>query len=251
MERIKTVRSDEIILVEDAAELALQGAEIFREEACYYTELQGEFICALSGGNTPRGMHRRLAGEPYRSVCPWEMTHLFWVDERCLPTGDPRSNFGAARKDLIDRVPLPGANVHPMPTHAAPPAAAAWYEGKLMQFFRKVPPREPIFDLVFLGIGSDGHTASLFPQAIPAAASYKWVVDVKGGEPDVFRLTLCPWVLNRSRHVCFLVSGSLKAAVAKRVLEDSEEALPAAQIQPAGGRLTWILDRPAAEKLDL
>ena len=145
-----------IVVADDAAALAQQGAELFLQEAIHWSDLHGQFTCAVSGGTTPRPMHRLLAGEPFASRFPWETTHLFWVDERWVPETDPYSNYGAAKTDFIDRVPLASANVHPIPTTLAHRAAASWYEGKLIKFFQKIPPQEPIFDLVFLGIGADG-----------------------------------------------------------------------------------------------
>jgi 6-phosphogluconolactonase len=195
-------------------------------------------------------MFRFLSQEPYSSAIPWQSLHLFWVDERMVAFDDPRSNFGAAKEDFLDKVPLPPDHLHPMPTWAEPSEGASVYQAELKGFFQRFGEVDmPIFDLVFLGLGKDGHTASLFPGKDPALNPAEWVLSVKGGDPDVFRLTLNYHVLNRAKRVVFLVSGKEKASILKTIFEDKEARLPAQEIRPANGKLTWLLDQEAASLL--
>jgi 6-phosphogluconolactonase len=159
-----------------------------------------------------------------------------------VPADDPASNFGAARRDLIESVPLGASQVHPMPTGIEPETAAAEYQREMADILGP----SPVFDLVLLGLGSDGHTASLFPGRPEPADPNVWVLPVVGGTPAVARLTLTPPLINRSSVVCFLVTGAGKAAAVRRVLAGGDSQLPAAWIQPTNGRLLWILDRAAA-----
>jgi 6-phosphogluconolactonase len=194
-------------------------------------------------------MHKLLGERPYRSELPWNKTHIFWVDERCVPVDDPASNFGLAKKDFLERVPIPLEQIHPMPGEFAPEEGAKKYQEEMEKVFHIQKKDSPIFDLIFLGIGADGHTASLFPGVKPPHASNRWVIAVKGGNPNVYRLTLTYRVLNRAKRVCFLVFGKEKALIVRTVLENKDARLPAQQIQPVQGKLTWLLDKEAASLL--
>jgi 6-phosphogluconolactonase len=238
-----------ITVVDSAAELAEKGAELFRRAAGEAAAARQRFAVAISGGSTPRAMHRLLSTQPYRSTIPWSKVHLFWVDERLVPADDPASNYGAARQDLLDRVPLPSGHIHPMTLSDNPSSAASAYQRQLQNFFGRKEGGFPLFDLIILGIGADGHTASIFPTDRSALETSSWVVAVKGGKPNVDRLTLSAPVLNRARCVAFLVAGRNKAEVVKKVLEDENAGLPATRIHPIEGRLLWLLDREAAALL--
>lgn len=233
----------------DAGALALAAAGILREAARDAAQERERFVLALSGGSTPRALHRLASQEPFLSTVPWKQTHIFWVDERCVPPEDPASNYGAARKDLLDAVPIPQGQVHPMPWQAPARQAAHRYAGEMQGFFRLKQGAFPCFDLIFLGVGEDGHTASLFPGQASVEETERWVVAVKGGNPDLRRLTLTIPVLNRARRVVFLVSGAQKAPVVKTLLTGPEAPLPARRVRPVGGTLTWLLDRDAASLL--
>ena len=209
----------------------------------------GFFSVAISGGSTPRGMHKLLAEEPYCSGIPWAKIHIFWVDERCVPVDDPASNFGSARKDFLDRIPIPAEQIHPMPRGFASEEGARKYQEEMEVIFQIIEEDFPVFELVFLGMGKDGHTASLFPGRPSVVASEGWVVVVKGGSPDVYRLTLTYEVLNWAKRICFLVSGKEKALILKTVFENQDACLPAQKIQPVQGTLTWLLDKDAASLL--
>ena len=206
-------------------------------------------MVALSGGSTPRAMHRLLAEEPHCSDIPWKETHIFWVDERCVPVDDPASNYGLAKKDFLHRIPIPIEQIHPMPGGVPPEEGAKKYQEEMEVFFQKGEEGFPLFDLIFLGMGKDGHTASLFPGKPSVVTSERWVAVVKGGDPDVYRLTLTYDVLNQAREIYFLVSGVGKAPIVKTVIEDKDAHLPSQKIQPMSGSLTWLLDKEAASKL--
>ena len=194
-------------------------------------------IC-LSGGSTPRGLFA-LLGSRWRDALPWERVHLFWSDERFVPVGHPDNNYGMAKALFIGDVPIPASNVHPIPTDRPDSVAADVYEGELRSFFlgEAVPGTGEGFDLAFLGIGEDGHTASLFPGW--AAPADRWVAAVEGpaSRPPRVRITLTSAVLDRAETVVFLVAGANKREALRRVLED-DPSMPAARIR--GRRETII-----------
>ena len=203
----------------------------------------------LSGGNTPRGMHRALATK-HRDEVPWSHVHIFWSDERYVPAADPRSNYGMARETLLEHVPCPASNIHPMPTSFDDPAdAARAYEATLTEYFRNAPPS---FDLAILGIGPDGHTASLFPESSALKERERWVLDVHADADPPMRLTLTLPVLLACARNWFLVEGANKAEAVRDVLSTAadETLLPAAAVMRARGSVAWWLDRDAASLLD-
>jgi 6-phosphogluconolactonase len=239
----------EIITTSDEVRLAEKGAELMCNTAKEAVARKNNFAVAVSGGSTPRAMHRLLSQEPYLSDMPWQQTHFFWVDERMVSFDHPDSNYGAAQKDLMSMIPIPANQVYPMPSLMRPAEGAALYQAQLKTFFQDSGSLDPVFDLIVLGIGADGHTASLFPGQPASMEPDRWVLSVKGGQPDVFRLTLTYAVLNRARHILFLVSGSAKSAVVKTLIEDRHSQLPAAKIQALNGKMTWLLDQKAASLL--
>ena len=238
-----------ITIKANAALMSEQGVELFCRAAKDSVERRGRFAVALSGGSTPRQMHRTFAKGPCRSQIFWDRTHIFWVDERCVPADDPESNYGAARKDFLDHVPIPAEQVHPMPGHGFPEDGALSYQKELVDFFLLNDGEFPIFDLIFLGIGRDGHTASLFPGQKALEERESLVLAVKGGRPDVHRLTMTFPVLNHARQLVFLVSGKEKAGVLKNIIEEKGARLPAQKVKPLNGNLIWLLDRKAGSLL--
>ncbi|MFZ0614752.1 MAG: 6-phosphogluconolactonase [Desulfobacterales bacterium] len=238
-----------IIVAQSPERLARQGAELFQSAAVDSVARSGFFTVALSGGGTPRPMHRLLATEPYRSGIPWRHTHLFWVDERLVPVADPASNFGHAEKDFLRHLPVPEGHIHHMVSHKTPAAAAEAYEQELRRYFTSIGSPAPLFDLIVLGVGEDGHTASIFPGDARAVATVRWVAAVKGGAPDVDRLTLTLPVINQARRIVFLVSGSKKASVIRLLLADASDRLPARHIHSHNGKVIWLLDEAAAALL--
>lgn len=237
------------IIVPDSNRLAEKGAEMFCEIAKKSILDRGRFVVAVSGGATPRAMHGRLSQDPYLSDLFWQHTHIFWVDERMVEFDHPASNFGTARKDLLEKIPIPFDHIYPMPAMTGPEDGAERYQMTLKTFFQGIGSDDPVFDLILLGIGTDGHTASLFPEKALSFPDQSWVISVRGGNPNVFRLTLTYFVLNRARHVLFLVSGKDKAVIVKSLFEDNTVDLPAKNIKPSKGTLTWLLDQEAASLL--
>lgn len=235
-----------LIVVSEARQLAEAGAALFEQTVAAAVQTRGQAAAALSGGSTPRAMNRLLTEPPRVHRIPWKHLHIFWVDDRMVPVDDPASNFGAARDDFISRVPIPQQQVHPMPVLDPPAGGAERYTRELKNYFGS---KAPVFDLVFLGIGKDGHTASLFPDQADTHKGRQWVLCVKGGDPDVYRLTLNYPVLNRARTTAFLVSGRNKAEMVHSLLCNDELRYPPQMIRPKDGRLIWLLDQPAASLL--
>ncbi len=238
-----------IQVLPDSDKMSKRGAEIFCKTAIASVNHHGSFAVAISGGSTPRAMHRLLSKEPYLDEIPWPRTHMFWVDERLVAFASLHSNFGVAKKDFLDNIPIPSDQVHPMPAMMQPEKGAAVYENKLKKFFNGFNSSRPHFDLVIPGVGKDGHIASLFPGHIPTSKPNRWVLSVKGGDPDVYRLTLTYLVLNCARHILFIVSGKGKALIVQTLFEDGQVQLPASLVEPLDGQVTWLLDKEAASLL--
>ena len=200
---------------------------------------------ALSGGSTPRRLYELLAEPARRDRIPWDRVHWFWGDERFVPPDDPASNFGMARNAFLSRVPAPEANIHPIPTTGlSPDESAARYARTLQAFYGsdELDPDRPLFDVNFLGLGEDGHTASLIPGSETLGERTRWVVPVCGLRPET-RITLTYPALDSARHVVFLVEGARKRDAFGRVRAGDD--LPAARIRPVG-QLHWFVDRAAA-----
>ena len=177
------------------------------------TAKDGVFAVALSGGSTPRRLYEHLAGPPYRDVFPWSRTHWFWGDERFVPHDDALSNYRMVREALLSRAPIPAINIHPIPTEGiSPEAAASAYERELKSFYgaERLDPARPLFDVNLLGLGPDGHTASLFPGTAVLAERDRWVAAVIGAKSEA-RITLTYPALESSRHAAFLVAGKREA----------------------------------------
>ena len=229
----------------DREALARRAADVLLDAV---KATQGRCAIALSGGSTPKGLYELLAQAPYRDSVAWNRTHLFWGDERFVPPTDPRSNFRMAREALLSHVPIPTANVHPIPTEGMTPEdAARAYERTLKSFYgaETLDPKRPLFDVNLLGLGEDGHIASLFPETNALSERERWVVAVTGGAPEP-RISLTYPALESSRLVLFLVAGVEKRAILARVLHGDQE-LPAARLRPAG-RLLWLADAAAANR---
>ena len=207
----------------------------------------GRFTIALSGGSTPEAAYRRLATPDSRLPTPdWHQTHVLWGDERCVPPDDPRSNYRMAKEALLDRVRIPPPQIHRIRGEEDPEQAAEEYERTLRSLLTKGP-----LDLVLLGLGDDGHTASLFPGQAAVHETGRWAMAVLAPDGKLWRVTLTPPVLNAARNVTFVVSGANKAARLQQVLQGpfAPDTLPAQAIRPAQGRLTWMLDQAAACRL--
>jgi 6-phosphogluconolactonase len=217
----------------------------------------GRFHLALSGGSTPRGLYALLASDPHAARIEWPRVHVFWGDERCVAADDPASNQRMAREALLDHVPVPSAQVHAIRGDQEPTAEAARYEQELREAFATPagPPRSAAdarFDLVLLGLGEDGHTASLYPGSPAVREPRRWVLAERAPKLSAWRITLTPLVINAASVVVFLVSGREKAAILRRVLCEprQSEPLPAQAIRPRDGELHWLVDAAAASALD-
>ena len=244
------MRDPQVVIAVNAQELTSRAVECFVSAATESVARRGRFAVAISGGSTPREMHRMLAEPPSLAAIPWAKVHLFWVDERCVPADDPRSNFGTARKDFLSRVPIPEKNLHPAEGRSSPEKGAEDYELELIRFFHLEEGEFPVFDLVFLGMGADGHTASLFPGDGALHEEKRRVVAVRGGIPVLNRITMtCP-VLNRARRIVFLAVGQEKAETVRAVMSADIPGLPAGMIRPLQGELMWLLDQAAASLLE-
>jgi len=207
---------------------------------------QGTFAVSLSGGSTPRLLYVLLAKPPYLQEFPWSRAHWFWGDERFVPHDDPRSNFRMVEEALLSKAPIPAGNIHPVPTkNIDPHAAAADYERSLKSFYGadRLDPSRPLFDVTLLGLGTDGHTASLFPGSPVLQERDKWVAPVLGEMPEP-RITLTFPALCSSRHAAFLIAGKGKRLMLER-LRHAEDSLPAAGVRPIG-TLRLFCDAAAA-----
>ena len=195
----------------------------------------GVFAVALSGGSTPRRLYERLAKPPYYDRFPWSRTHWFWGDERFVPYDDALSNYRMVQHALLSHAPIPAVNVHPIPTEGiGPEAAASAYERELKSFYgaERLDPARPLFDLTLLGLGADGHTASLFPGTAALAERKRWAAAIVNAKSEA-RITLTYPVLESTRHAAFLVAGKEKHAVLER-LRRGDDNLPAARLHPTG-----------------
>ncbi len=209
---------------------------------------RGRFSIALSGGSTPRDLHLRLASPPLVDQVDWSRVHVFFGDERCVPPEDARSNYRMALETLLSTAPIPPQHIHRMRGELPPEIAAQDYEGELREFFDDEPPS---LDLILLGMGDNGHTASLFPGLTAVHEQQRWVVAEYVDEVGMWRLTLTPVVLNLAREVLFLVAGAAKAAMLRRVLQGpySPGELPAQVVRPRLGEVFWLVDAAAATEL--
>jgi 6-phosphogluconolactonase len=247
--RLEVVADGDALAAAAAVEFLHLGADALRR--------QGVFRVALAGGTTPRAAYERIASswrEAPGGALDWSRIHLFWGDERMVPADDPESNFGMAHWALISRVPIPEENVHRIAGDLPDAeAAAARYEEELRGAFAGAPVAVPRFDLVLLGMGADGHTASLFPGSPALDESSKLAVSARHPETGAPRVTLTFPVLNRAAAIVVVVSGAAKAAALERALRtggappsSGRPTLPAARLRPTAGTLLWLADEAAA-----
>ncbi|MES2124208.1 MAG: 6-phosphogluconolactonase [Gemmatimonadota bacterium] len=230
-------------VVDDATALAQRATARFVSSVRRATAERGRCVVLLSGGTTPRATYARLAKPEIASQIDWSRLHLCFGDERCVPVTDPRNTFRMVREVLTSHVPLPDEQLYRIRTELTPADAALDYEQTLRALLGTDRP-----DLVFLGLGDDGHTASLFPGHAPVRELVRWVVADELAEQSMWRVTVTPPLLNAAREVVFLVSGAGKSSVLQSVLQPPRDpdSLPAQVIRPTNGRLEWIVDRAAA-----
>ncbi|MEN6305701.1 MAG: 6-phosphogluconolactonase [Armatimonadia bacterium] len=239
----------EVRICTDAEDMAAKVAEVIVRQATCCAGQMGRFTLALSGGRTPETLFEVLARD-FAMKLPWQKTHFFWGDDRFVPHEDPRSNYRLAKQVLFDHVPCPAGNVHPMPIFFKDPEdAAADYEATLKGYF---PGPWPRFDIALLGMGDNGHVASLFPHSPALREHSRWVVAVREEEAEPpLRLTLTLPALNQAAQVHFLVTGEEKAEKVAEALSPQADVqeCPAAGVRPERGELVWWLDEAAAAKL--
>lgn len=241
----------EIRIVEDADELAESAAGMIVDIATGSVAQHGRFSVALAGGATPRATYERLARPPLSELVPWTRTFVFFGDERGVPPDHPASNFGMASDALLSKVPVPASQVYRIAGETTDPdAVAADYGRRLAQVLGAERGQVPRLDLVLLGVGVDGHTASLFPGSPALKEVFRTVVAVHASAAAIpQRFTLTYPVLNAAGCVIYLVSGAEKAKVVRASLGEQAATLPAGLVRPADGRLVWLLDRAAAALL--
>jgi 6-phosphogluconolactonase len=228
----------------DLEALSQAAAQLVVDSAREAISATGRFTIALSGGQTPKRTFEVLAEPPFAGEISWPRVHVFWVDERCVPPDDARSNERLARTALLDRVPIEPSRIYPIRCAGNPLAAAARYDAELRQHAGP----DGRLDLVLLGLGDDGHTASLFPGTAVVAEQTRWASEVFLASQQMFRVTMTAPFINRAARIAFLVAGAGKAPVVRDVMYGPLDPvrLPAQLIQPAGGELRWLLDREAA-----
>jgi len=237
--------------------LAAEAADRFVAAAAAAIAARGRFGVALAGGSTPQACYALLARAPRRAAVDWSRVHFFWGDERCVPPDDPESNYGSAARNLLDHLPVPPAAIYRIRGEIAPDRAAAEYEATLLSWLDEEGSRGAL-DLVLLGLGADGHTASIFPgtdifrrELDGVNPRRRWVVPVFAPSQNRWRVTFTTVPINQAREVLFLVAGASKAATLREVLAPPGTAIrfPAQLIRPVGGRLRWLVDEAAAAEI--
>lgn len=241
--------SPNVSIFDTAEKLAEAAAHKIVEIARTAFARSGSLSIALSGGNTPRLTYKLLATDGFRDCIPWQEANVFFVDERCVPHDHPDSNYGTIQKDLLSKVGVPSSNVHAIEGEGDPATNASRYENELRTFFSEL--QWPRFDLVLLGLGADGHTASLFPRTTALNETKHWVTENRVEKLSSARITLTAPAINYASNIIFLVSGDEKAECLAAVFKGPRdpENLPAQLIQPVNGSLIWLVDRPAASQL--
>jgi 6-phosphogluconolactonase len=239
-----------IAIYPDTDILSHEAAQYVVRIATESVKSHGRFTIALSGGTTPRKLYGLLGGEPYRSQIDWKLVHIFWSDERCVPPDSEESNYHLAHEVLLSKISIPAVQVHRMPADMPDRnAAAREYEDEMRRVFGT--DGIPNFDLIQLGMGPEGHTASLFPHQAALHEQQRLVMPVSVPKPPPDRLTFTPPLLNAARNVLFLVTGSDKAEALHAVLEGphNPDEYPAQIVRPPNGEVTWMVDTAAAAKL--
>lgn len=234
---------------EDPAEISRRAAEMFVGIAREAITERGRFSVALAGGSTPRLTYELLASEEYVPRIEWDKVHFFWSDERCVPPGDDQSNYLMAAEAMLNHLPIEHEQIHRMRGEDAPAEAAANYQKELLEYFAGEEPR---FDLIMLGMGDDGHTASLFPGSVVEGDRELLVAAPFVTKFNTHRLTLTLFTLNLAGQVIILTAGASKATALKQVLHDDpdrDDELPARLVRPVNGERLWLVDEAAASQL--
>lgn len=250
---IKRLNKYNVLIAADHDELCRRAAKEFVRIAHDSIQTKGKFTVVLSGGSTPAGLYKLLANDDYREQVLWSNVYFFWGDERCVPPDHKDSNYNMARQMLLDRVPIPKENIFRMPAEQADyDQASAEYEQMIRTFFHTKQEELPRFDLILLGMGDDGHTASLFPKTSALFENKRLVTENYIEKLGLYRLTLTVPLINQAKNIIFLISGESKAPALKEVLEGEyqPQKLPSQLINPMNGRLLFIVDRAAGKLLN-
>jgi 6-phosphogluconolactonase len=243
------VTNREIIICRDADELSRKAAGQLVSLARQAIAAHGRFTVALSGGSTPKALYSLLATGEFSEQLAWRQIHLFWGDERCVAPDHAESNFRMVKETLLSRTIIPTENVHRMAGEKAPAVAAAEYEIQLRKHFHIEDDTVPRFDLVLLGLGEDGHTASLFPGSSALNETERLVATTYVEKLNAHRLSLTFPVINSAAQIAFLVAGESKSAIVKEILTTEKCDYPAARIRPENGQLIWFVTQDAASDL--
>jgi 6-phosphogluconolactonase len=249
MRPISPVTNREIIICRDAEELSRRAAGQFVLLARQALAAQGRFSVALSGGSTPKALYSSLATGEFSEQLAWRQIHLFWGDERCVAPDHAESNFRMVKESLLSKIVIPSDSVHRMAGEKEPQLAVAEYEAQLRLHFHIEGDTVPRFDLVLLGLGEDGHTASLFPGSSALNETRRLVATTYVAKLNAYRLTLTFPVINNAAQIAFLVAGESKSAIVKAILTTEKCDYPAARIRPENGQLVWFVTKEAASDL--
>lgn len=245
---MKLNHQNNISVFQSSAALAKAAADLIIKISKQAIESRGKFVLSLSGGTTPENLFTLLAKPPYRDQIPWNKTFVFWGDERFVPSDDKRNNAHKAKTLLLDHINIPAKNINPIPVDTEPNEAAKKYEAIITKFFGKETPR---FDLMFLGLGEDGHTASLFPGSDVVFENTRLVREVYVAEQRMYRITMTPPLINKAHTIAFLAEGENKAEILKTILigPQQPDKFPAQVINADNGNLYWLIDKKAAALL--
>jgi 6-phosphogluconolactonase len=239
-----------ILVASDDATFFKKAATLLMESTAAAIEARKQATWAISGGNTPKKLFQLLAEPYFKQRIDWPHLHVFWVDERCVAPDHQDSNYGMAKEALLSKVSLPEANVHRMPAEMTPATEGARAYDQTMKLFFKHERPFPTFDVMLMGMGDDGHTASLFPGTTALEENEKWAAATFVQKLNAYRLTLTYPVINNARRIVYLCSGDTKAPVLKEVLRPGAPVrFPTQRVRPENGELIWLLDNAAASNL--
>jgi 6-phosphogluconolactonase len=245
---MKSEKGNNIRVFGTIESLNITAAKLLVEIAESFVKNNGRFLLCLSGGNTPKSFYKILSENPYRRLIPWKNTFIFWTDERCVSMDDENNNAHSAYEVLLKKIDMPVANIFPIKVNLTPANAAIDYESTLKVFFGK---ESPVFDLILLGLGENGHTASLFPNTSVLREKTHWVKEVFAEELNMYRITMTAPLINKARNIFILITGEDKSRIVKTIFSASyePEKYPIQLIKPLNGEMKWFLDKEAASEL--
>lgn len=243
-----TIDRKNLFVANDKDEVVSYIAKEIMKLAQDFVDINGVFSLALSGGSTPKKLYELLGKAPYLHLIPWKFIHFFWVDERCVPPDNIESNYRLINNILLKKLKIPADNIHRIHVELGYKRAVDLYQKELRRFFNDA---EQLFDLVILGLGKDGHTASIFPDSDFTKQTGRLVSFTEGNYEDRpgIRVTLSFDAINFSKNIIFMVTGSEKAMIMNKIFHDNNQELPVSYVNPKRGSIKWVIDREAAELL--